>query len=105
MGTIPSGTLVDLLGLQGNWRQVSYCNLHGWVGAKHVGHLPSPTGPGHPGVRPEGVGHPVSSLGSRSREQPSVSPPAPSTGFLVVLWNTGQFIVFPRPESMVYIST
>lgn len=80
VGTIPSGTLVDLLGQQGNWRQVCYGNLRGWVGAKHVGHLPSP-GPGHPGVRPEGAGHPVSSLGSRSSEQPSGSPPAPSTGF------------------------
>jgi len=77
---------VDLLGQQGNWRQVCYGNLRGWVGAKHVGYLPSP-GPGHPGVRPEGAGHPVSSLGSRSSEQPSGSPPAPSTGFLVVLWN------------------
>ena len=82
VGTIPSGTLVDLLGQQGNWRQVCYGNLRGWVGAKHVAHLPSP-GPGYPGVRPEGAGPPVSSLG-RSREQPAGSPPAPSTGFLAL---------------------
>lgn len=81
VGSIPSGTLVDLLGQQGNWRQVCYGYLRGWVGAKHVGHLPSPASPGRPGVRPEGAGHPVSSLGSRSREQPPVSPPAASTGF------------------------
>ena len=81
VGSIPSGTWVDLLGQQGNWRQVCHCNLRGWVGAKHVGHLPSPTG--RPGLRPEGAGHSVSSLGSRSGGQPSGSPPAPSTGFLV----------------------